>query len=71
VVTERFSLVDPETILYEFTVQDPASFTGPWGGEIPISRLHAELYEYGCHEGNYALGGVLSGARYQEGLPRD
>jgi hypothetical protein len=71
VVTERFSLVDPETILYEFTVDDPATFTGPWGGEIPISRLHAELYEYGCHEGNYALGGVLSGARYQEGLPRD
>ena len=66
-VRERFSLVDEETILYEFTVDDPATFEGPWGGEIPISRLHAELYEYGCHEGNYSLAGVLSGARYQEG----
>jgi len=65
-VTERFSLVDPETILYEFTVDDPTTYTAPWGGEIPISRLHAELYEYGCHEGNYALGAVLSGARYEE-----
>jgi hypothetical protein len=65
-VTERFSLVDPETILYEFTVDDPTTYTAPWGGEIPISRLHAELYEYGCHEGNYALSAVLSGARYEE-----
>jgi hypothetical protein len=67
-VSERFSLVDPETILYEFTVDDPATFTEPWGGQIPIHRLHAELYEYGCHEGNYSLPGVLSGARYQETL---
>jgi hypothetical protein len=65
-VTERFTLLDPETILYEFTVNDPATYAEPWGGEIPISRLHAELYEYGCHEGNYALSAVLSGARYEE-----
>jgi hypothetical protein len=65
-VTERFSLVDEETILYGFTVDDSATFTETWGGEIPIHRLHAELYEYGCHEGNYALEGVLRGARYEE-----
>ena len=65
-VIERFTRVDEETILYEFTVDDPRRFTEPWGGEIPISRLHAQLYEYACHEGNYSLAGVLSGARYQE-----
>ncbi len=65
-VLERFTRVDEETILYEFTVDDPASFTEPWGGQIPISKLHAQVYEYGCHEGNYALTNVLRGARYQE-----
>ncbi len=65
-VIERFTRVDQETILYEFTVDDPKRFTEPWGGEIPINKLHAQLYEYACHEGNYSLSGVLSGARYQE-----
>jgi hypothetical protein len=65
-VVERFTRVDEETILYEFTVDDPLTYTEPWGGEIPINKLHAEVYEYGCHEGNYALAAVLSGARYQE-----
>ena len=65
-VIERFTRVDEETILYEFTVDDPKMFTEPWGGEIPINRFHAELYEYACHEGNYSLSAVLSGARYQE-----
>ena len=65
-VIERFTRVDEETILYEFTVDDPRRFMEPWGGEIPINKLHAQLYEYACHEGNYSLAGVLSGARYQE-----
>ena len=65
-VTERFTLVDEETILYEFTVEDPTMYTQPWGGEIPIQKFDAKLYEYACHEGNYSLAGVLSGARYQE-----
>ncbi len=68
VVTERFSRVDEETILYEFTVNDPTMYTEPWGGEIPIKRFDQQLYEYACHEGNYSLAGVLSGARYQESL---
>ncbi len=65
-VIERFSWSDEQTILYEFTVVDPATFTEPWGGEIPIRKFDAQLYEYACHEGNYSLEGVLSGARYQE-----
>jgi len=65
-VTERFTRVDEETILYEFTVEDPTIYTQVWGGEIPIKKLHDRLYEYACQEGNYALAGVLSGARYQE-----
>ncbi len=67
-VIERFSRVDEETILYEFTVDDPTMWTEPWGGEIPIQKFDAQLYEYACHEGNYSLAGVLSGARYQERL---
>ena len=66
VVIERFTRVDEETILYEFTVEDPTRWTQPWGGQIPIKKLHAQVYEYACHEGNYALSNVLSGARYQE-----
>ena len=66
VVIERFTRVDEETIVYEFTVDDPARWTQPWGGEIPINQLHARVYEYACHEGNYSLAGVLRGARYQE-----
>ena len=65
-VIERFTRIDEETILYEFTVEDPTMYTQPWGGEIPIKKLHARVYEYACHEGNYALANVLSGARYQE-----
>ena len=65
-VTERFTRVDEETILYEFTVEDPTMYTQAWGGEIPIRKFDAKLYEYACHEGNYSLAGVLSGARYQE-----
>ena len=65
-VIERFTRVDEETILYEFTVEDPTMFTEAWGGEIPIRKFDAMLYEYACHEGNYSLAGVLSGARYEE-----
>ena len=65
-VFERFSRVDEETILYEFTVDDPTTYTARWGGEIPYRKFDDKLYEYACHEGNYSLTGVLSGARYQE-----
>jgi hypothetical protein len=65
-VIERFTRVDDDTILYEFTVDDPDNYTEIWGGQIPMTRFDDLLYEYSCHEGNYALEGVLSGARYEE-----
>ena len=65
-VTERFTRVDAETILYEFTIEDPTTYTEPWGGEIPLKKFDDLVYEYACHEGNYALASVLSGARYEE-----
>jgi hypothetical protein len=67
-VTERFSRIDEETILYEFTVDDPTTYAAPWGGEVPMKALHDQLYEYACHEGNHNLVGILRGARYQERL---
>ena len=65
-VMERFTRVDEETIHYEFTIEDPTTYTEPWGGEIPFKRFDQLLYEFSCHEGNYAIANVLSGARYQE-----
>jgi len=66
-VTERFTRT-PEGILYEFTVDDPTTYSESWGGEIPFRPLNDRVYEYACHEGNYALSNILSGARYQERL---
>lgn len=65
-VIERFSRADQNTIKYEFMVIDPTTYTQPWGGEIPYTRLDAQVYEYACHEGNYAMENVLSGARAEE-----
>jgi hypothetical protein len=65
-VTERFTLQDAETILYEFTIDDPSTYAEPWGGQVPFRKMTDLLYEYACHEGNYAMGNILSGARYQE-----
>lgn len=65
-VTERITRADERTINYEFTVEDPDTFVEVWGGEVPFTRLDGRIYEYACHEGNYALSNVLSGARAQE-----
>jgi len=65
-VIERFSRVDEETILYEFTIDDPTTYTEVWGGQIPMRATQDLVYEYACHEGNYALSNILRGARYQE-----
>ena len=59
--------MDDDTILYEFTVDDPGDVHPAWGGQIPFERFDDLLYEYSCHEGNYALSAVLSGARFEEG----
>ncbi len=65
-VIERFTRVDEETILYEFTVDDPKTYTQPWGGEFPFRKVDDLLYEYACHEGNYALANIMTSARYLE-----
>jgi hypothetical protein len=65
-VIERFTRPSESTLNYQFTVIDPATYTQPWGGEVPFTRLDAQVYEYACHEGNYALANVLSGARAEE-----
>ena len=65
-LTERFSRIAEDTLLYEFTVNDPASFTRPFTAAIPMKRGAAPLFEYACHEGNYGMLNLLSGARAQE-----
>src|SRR5690606_34330420 len=68
VITERFRLAGDIKIEYRFTIDDPAVYTEPWSGEVAMYRRPEgeKLYEYACHEGNYALPGVLAGARQAE-----
>jgi hypothetical protein len=63
---ERFTRVDANTISYEFTVDDPTTFTRPWSAQIPMNRTDEAVYEYACQEGNYALMDILAGARADE-----
>lgn len=65
-VTERFTRVGKDRIHYQFTINDPTIWSQPWGGEYEFSPLNGEIFEYACHEGNYALPGVLAGARTEE-----
>jgi hypothetical protein len=65
-VIERITRTDEDTILYEFTVEDPGMWTRPWSGEVPIKKLSGQLYEYACHEANYGLANTLRGARVAE-----
>jgi len=63
---ERFTRTGENTIIYEFTVDDPTAFTRVWKGEIPLTKASGPLYEYACHEGNYSMEGILRGTRAQE-----
>jgi hypothetical protein len=65
-VVERFSLLDANTIQYRFEVDDPTAFTRPWKGELTWTRSVGPIFEYACHEGNYALTDLLNGARAPE-----
>lgn len=65
-VTERLTRIGPQQILYRFTVEDPDTFAQPFSGEIAMNLSGEPIYEYACHEGNYALPGILAGAREQE-----
>ncbi len=65
-IVERFTRVDANTLRYKFTIEDPGTWEQPWTGEYtwPITKDY--LYEYACHEGNYAMGNILRGARLRE-----
>jgi hypothetical protein len=65
-LTERFTRTDEGTLQYEFTVNDPTVFTETFSGKFPMNRTDLPLYEYACHEGNYGLSNILSGARAAE-----
>jgi hypothetical protein len=65
-LVERFTRVGRVQLLYEFTIDDSDTFTRPWTARMPMTRTDAEIFEYGCHEGNHALEGILRGARYAE-----
>ena len=65
-VTERFTRVGPNRMLYRFSVEAPSVWAKPWGGEYEFHPLNGQVFEYACHEGNYALPGILSGARAEE-----
>ena len=60
---ERFTRVDAGTLLYEFTIDDPESFTKPWSSAVPMKKSAEPLYEFACHEGNYSMLTMLKGAR--------
>jgi hypothetical protein len=65
-VVERFTRTGPRTLLYQFTIEDPASWTKAWSGEYTWPATDSHLYEYACHEGNYAMKDILKGARERE-----
>jgi hypothetical protein len=65
-IVERFTRVDATNLLYRFTIEDPDTWTRPWTGEYAWPAADELLYEYACHEGNYALGDILRGARLKE-----
>ena len=65
-LVERFTRVAPDVIEYEFTIEDPDTWTRPWTARVELKRTDEPLYEYACHEGNYSMEGILAGARADE-----
>ncbi|HIE93791.1 MAG TPA: hypothetical protein EYQ83_13330 [Acidobacteria bacterium] len=65
-LTERFTRADGDTLLYEFTVDDPEAFSAPWTAVIPMTRSDSPMFEYACHEGNYGMTNLLAGARAED-----
>ena len=68
-VVERFRLLDRDTLLYQFEIDDPTAFTQPWKGELTMARSAGRIYEYACHEANYSLVNMLRGYRASEREP--
>ena len=69
-VTERFTRAGPKDILYKATIDDPSTFTKIWSVEYPFVSAPGPIYEYACHEGNYAMTDILGGARKAEGISK-
>ena len=65
-VIERFTRVDADTLLYQFTVDDPTAYTRQWSAKIPMTRTDDQMFEFACHEENYGMAHILSGARAEE-----
>jgi hypothetical protein len=65
-VVERFTRTDSKTIQYRFTVDDPETWASSWTAEIPFKTTGDRMFEFACHEANYAMGGILRGARVTE-----
>ena len=65
-VTERFRRIDADTLQYEYSIDDPESFVRPWTAVFPMRLTEGPIYEYACHEGNYGMFNILSGARAEE-----
>ena len=65
-LTERFTRADAQTLLYEFTVNDPTTWTRPWTAQVPMRRTDEQIFEYACHEANYGMSNLLKGARFGE-----
>jgi len=65
-VTERFTRTDDETIRYQFTVEDPATWATPWSAELPFTQMDGPIFEHACHEGNYGIRNTLAGVRAEE-----
>jgi hypothetical protein len=63
---ERFKRLDADTLIYQFTIDDPATWERPWTVEIPVTKSQGRLFEYACHEGNYGMAGALAGARAED-----
>jgi hypothetical protein len=65
-ITERFTKVGPGELTYSFIVDDPANYTRPWRGEVPLHVSKQPMFEFACHEGNYALSNILRGGRSED-----
>ena len=63
---ERFTRFDANNLLYRFTVEDPYTSSRPWTGELALTATSRNIFEYACHEANYALGDILRGARERD-----
>jgi hypothetical protein len=61
-VTERFRMINDRTIEYRATMEDPSTWAKPWSIELPFNAVPGPLYEYACHEGNYAIVDILAGS---------